>query len=446
MKKEENGKWEREWRIGYMAAAVIAALLCCLYVTAGAPDRRADTAHAGTVGTAVPSPLADAEAADETGADRLTLYAQSAVLMDADTGRVLYAKDAFTARPMASTTKIMTCILALEYGDPDDTVTVSSYAASQPKVHLGAPAGRRFRLGDLLYSLMLESHNDTAVMIAEHIGGSVGGFAELMNEKARMLGCTDTWFVTPNGLDGTSEGTDGAVRAHSTTARDLAAMMAYCVWQSPKREEFLKITGTQNYYFTDLEGKGSYSCCNHNALLNTDGGVISGKTGFTGGAGYCYVAALADGDRRYSLALLGCGWPPHKTYKWSDARKLFAYGTDHYEKTDVFREPELPVLLVNDGLPAGGDLATAAELTLTCNLREEEKSLPVLLKEGEKVEVSTELPDAVDAPVVQGMVVGQITYVLDGRVIRTDPVYAAQSVPKITVKWCMLHLLEHFLP
>ena len=97
----------------------------------------------------------------------LKLNAQSAVLMDADTGRVLYGKEEDIVRPMASTTKIMTCILALEYGDPEDEVTVSSYAAGQPRVHLGAPAGRRFRMGDLLYSLMLESHNDTAVMLAE---------------------------------------------------------------------------------------------------------------------------------------------------------------------------------------------------------------------------------------------------------------------------------------
>ena len=102
----------------------------------------------------------------------LNLNAQSAVLMDASTGRVLYGKEEDLIRPMASTTKIMTCILALERCDPDDEVVVSSYAASQPKVHLGAASGRRFRLGDILHSLMLESHNDSAVMVAEHVAGS----------------------------------------------------------------------------------------------------------------------------------------------------------------------------------------------------------------------------------------------------------------------------------
>ena len=124
------------------------------------------------------------------------LHAQSAVLLDADTGRVLYGKEEEQIRPMASTTKIMTCILALESGKLDEVVTVSENAAKQPKVHLGASSGQKFYLKDLLYSLMLESHNDTAVMIAEHIGGDVEGFAELMNQKARELGCEDTCFIT----------------------------------------------------------------------------------------------------------------------------------------------------------------------------------------------------------------------------------------------------------
>ena len=105
--------------------------------------------------------------------DPQNLYAKSAVLIDGDSGRVLYAKDADNAMPMASTTKIMTCILALEHGKPEDIVTVSEYAASMPEVSLGMRTGEQFYLEDLLYSLMLESHNDTAVAIAEHITGSV---------------------------------------------------------------------------------------------------------------------------------------------------------------------------------------------------------------------------------------------------------------------------------
>ena len=121
-----------------------------------------------------------------------SLYARSAVLMDADSGRVLFEKNGYEKMAMASTTKIMTCILALENGSVDAIVTASENAAKQPKVHLGMQTGERFYLRDLLYSLMLESHNDSAVAIAEHIGGSVEQFAAMMNGKAREIGCENT--------------------------------------------------------------------------------------------------------------------------------------------------------------------------------------------------------------------------------------------------------------
>lgn len=196
------------------------------------------------------------------------LYALSAVLMDGETGRVLYGKEAYKGRPNASTTKVMTCILALEMASGDDYVQVSRNAASQPQTHLGMREGQQFYLEDLLYSLMLKSHNDTAVAIAEHIGGSVEKFAVLMNEKAKVLGCKDTHFVTPNGLDAEDEG-----GIHHTTARDLALIMAYAI----KNETFVHITQTRDYTFSDISGKEHYSVHNTNAFLDMETGVISGK-------------------------------------------------------------------------------------------------------------------------------------------------------------------------
>ncbi len=142
---------------------------------------------------------------DTETTDPGNLYALSAVLMDGTSGRVLYGKNATEPRAMASTTKIMTCILILEQGNLEDIATASGYAASMPKVHLGAAEGETFYVKDLLYSLMLESHNDSAVILAEYLGGNVSGFAAKMNEKAREIGCTDTWFITPNGLDAQEE-------------------------------------------------------------------------------------------------------------------------------------------------------------------------------------------------------------------------------------------------
>ena len=161
----------------------------------------------------------------KTTIEESELYAQSAVLMDADSGRVLFGKNAEAILPMASTTKIMTCILALERGNMEDLAEVSDYAASMPKVKLHMQKGETFRLNDLLYSLMLESHNDSAVAIAEHIGGSVEGFADMMNQKAQEIGCKNTYFITPNGLDSQKEITSEEwtkTVMHSTTAVDLA--------------------------------------------------------------------------------------------------------------------------------------------------------------------------------------------------------------------------------
>ena len=165
-----------------------------------------------------------------------------------------------------------------------------------------------------------------------HISGSVESFADLMNRKAKSIGLHHTHFVTPNGLDGENEG-----GAHQTTAEDLAAIMKYCIWNSPKRDLFLEITETNEYQFSDLDGTSHYQCHNHNAFLQMMDGAISGKTGFTSKAGYCYVGALKRENRCYIVALLGCGWPNHKNYKWEDTRKLMEYGPVSYTHLDVYK-------------------------------------------------------------------------------------------------------------
>ena len=248
------------------------------------------------------------------------LYARSAVLMDADSGRILFEKEGNAVRPMASTTKIMTCILALEEGKTDSEVKVSEEACRQPQVRLGVRKGENYRLKDLLYSLMLESHNDSAVLVAENVAGSVQEFAVEMNKKAKEIGCKDTHFVTPNGLDGTDE-----KGAHRTTAEDLARIFRYCITESPKREQFLEITRKEMYSFQNIEQTRTFSCRNHNAFLKMMDGALSGKTGFTAKAGYCYIGALKSDNRTFIVVLLACGWPGNRSYKWKDTRKLMEY-------------------------------------------------------------------------------------------------------------------------
>lgn len=373
---------------------------------------------------------------------QLKLNARAAVLIDGETGRTLYGKEEEVPLPMASTTKIMTCILALEKGNVEDVVEVSAYAAGQPKVHLGAPAGRRFRMGDLLYSLMLESHNDTAVMLAEYLAGDVKSFADMMNEKAREIGCEKTWFITPNGLDARERDSDGNEKIHSTTAGDLAAIMRYCTWQSPKSREFLAITQTQNYYFTDTEGKGGYSCVNHNALFAMMEGLLSGKTGFTGGAGYSYVASLEDDGRKYVIALLGCGWPPHKTYKWSDAKALFGYGLKEYHREELKEPPKLERIVVADGIARDDRLGHEAWTEGEAIRGEAPK---ILIRDGEQVEVRAEIPDRLTAPVHKGETIGEFLYILEGIEIYREPVYAAREIRRIDVWWCLGQVASRYL-
>ena len=370
------------------------------------------------------------------------LYAGSAVLMDGDTGRVLYGKAEEEIRPMASTTKIMTCILALEMGDGQESVSFSSKAASQPEVHLGAKKGETFYLKDLLYSLMLESHNDTAVAVAEKIGGTVEEFCRWMNEKAREIGCENTCFLTPNGLDGAETKENGTKLVHSTTAADLAKIMAYCVWKSPKRNEFLEITRTRNYSFSNLENSRVYSCYNHNAYLEMDGDAISGKTGFTGGAGYCYVAAIESEGRHFTMALLGCGWPPHKTYKWSDMRKLAAYGREHFHKESLDQEIQLPGIPVTGGIADSGDPAETVSVPVMVSGTLMDSQ--VLLGDGEQVQVRKKLEKSLAAPVKKGQKVGEITYQIGDWVVERVPLAASMDISAYTYSWCFRRVVTDF--
>lgn len=275
----------------------------------------------------------DVAFAEEERKEPGQLYALSAALLDGENGRLLYGKEADTKRANASTTKIMTCILALENANPDDMVAVSEYAASMPNVQMHIEEGEYYRMEDLLYSLMLESHNDSAVAIAEHVGGSTEKFAAQMNQKAKEIGCKNTFFITPNGLDAKEKD-----NAHETTAEDLAKMMAYCVWESPKRDAFVKITETkQREVFVYQKKENEYIkggvksvCTNHNAYLEQNTNCISGKTGFTGDAGYCYVCAVESEGRKYTIALLGCGWPNNKSYKWKDCATLTSFLDKNY--------------------------------------------------------------------------------------------------------------------
>ena len=416
------GKWTRPTeKMERKRGASLIVQLCLgafLFFSAAVPGNYPYAEHSGS--QAGQPALESAAAQPET--DPLLLNSRAAVLLDGDTGRILYGKNETEVLPMASTTKIMTCILALENAGPDTEVLISDRAASMPEVKLHVRKGERYRLRDLLYSMMLESHNDSAAAIAEAVGGSVEDFADMMNRKAAELGCEDTYFLTPNGLDA-KERKSGKI--HSTTAADLARILRYGILFSPSKEEFLAITRAPSHTFSDLSGDRSFSCMNHNALLTSMAGAVCGKTGFTGKAGYCYVGAVKKGEKLLIAALLGCGWPPHKTYKWQDMRKLVTYGEENFEYQEIEKQGlgKSAVISVENGVMP--EVKIRIE-----NGSADEKTLRVLLGKDEKIRVRTKIAKAVDAPVKEGMPVGQRDYMIDGIILDSDPVVTDGKVDR----------------
>ena len=350
------------------------------------------------------------------------LYARSAVLMDADTGRILFGKNDNEVMPMASTTKIMTLLVTLEHADLDEIVEVSERAASMPDVQLHIREGERYRLQDLCYSLMLESHNDSAVAIAEHVGGTVEGFAAMMNQKAKHLGCYHTYFITPNGLDAEDEH-----GKHSTTARDLARIMRCCI----KNETFLSITREPSWTFTDMDGNRSFTVQNKNAFLQMMEGALTGKTGFTNEAGYCYVGALERGEKRLITVVLACGWPNHKTWKWMDTKALMNYGLEDYHKETVGSDRmALEPVSVMDGQKEKVEILTDAALE------------DILLKEDDEFTMEVLVPDILKAPVQAGELVGSVAYYINGQIVDLFPVYTASEVKKIDLEWRLRQVID----
>ena len=246
-------------------------------------------------------PALPAWAADKAA---ITISARSALIVDGQ-GKVLYERNANQRLPNASTTKVLTALVVIDNAALEDVVTVSQKAAKAPPSKLGFNAGERYTVLELLYALLLESANDSAVALAEHVAGSQERFAKLLNLKAKAIGASNTHFVTPNGLHAVG---------HYTTARDLAVIMRTAM-QSPI---FVAIAQTHT---VDLVWPGNHQAhrvTNHNKLLGTYATPVLGKTGFTNPAGRCYVGATQ--DSLLTVVMLGS----HNL--WRDARRLFDFG------------------------------------------------------------------------------------------------------------------------
>ncbi|MDD2401809.1 MAG: D-alanyl-D-alanine carboxypeptidase [Clostridia bacterium] len=235
------------------------------------------------------------------------ISATSGILLDAETGNILYNKDAFVSRSPASTTKILTSILAIECGNLNDIVTVSKEAASVGEASLNLNAFDRLTLNELLHGALIKSGNDACVAIAEHISLSEEEFVGLMNLKARTLGALNTTFCNTNGLPYTG---------HSTTAYDLAQITRYAL----KNSVFREIVKTKYYTMKWTEPKRSRYLKNTNKLLWSFPQATGVKTGTTINAGKCLVASAIKNNKELIVVIL------NSHDRFSDAKKLLEYG------------------------------------------------------------------------------------------------------------------------
>ena len=249
--------------------------------------------------------------------NELKINSRIAVAYDRTSGTVIWGKDENKKTAMASTTKIMTAIVAIENSNLTDIVEVSSKAAGTGGSRLKIKKKDKITLNDLLYGLMLVSGNDAAVAIAEHVGGSVEGFAELMNNKAKELGLQCTHFVTPHGLDNPE---------HYTTAVELAKIADYAL----KNETFSKIVGTKNHTIT-INGY-SKNLTNTNELLGVLNGVTGVKTGFTNNAGRCLVTSINRNGFNIITVVLQADTKKMRT---ADSVNLIEYIYKNYEPINL---------------------------------------------------------------------------------------------------------------
>lgn len=247
------------------------------------------------------------------------LTAKAALLMDAATGRILFQKDADLRLPPASTTKVMTAILAIESGRKlNETLTVSKDATRVPPTKLYLRPGQRVSIEELLYGIMLPSANDAAVVLAEGIGGSVERYTDLMTKKAQSLGATNSHFTNPHGLTAPD---------HYSTARDLATIFRYAMKIPLFREivhtKFSSVSSTAVVKKKIVPRR--ISVRNHNRLLWDYEGALGGKTGYTLAAQRCYVGAVQRDGVTLIVSILG------STNMWNDAKHLLEYGFDNYD-------------------------------------------------------------------------------------------------------------------
>lgn len=343
--------------------------------------------------------------------------AKGAVLLEADTNKILYSRNANAKLPMASTTKIMTAILAIENLDLDSVVTVDDRASGIQGSSMYLGKGEKISVRNLLYGLMLTSGNDAAVELSILVAGSPEKFAELMNKKAVEIGALNTNFVNPNGLP---------VANHYTTAYDLAIIASYAM----KNETFRKVVSTE-YIKIPWEGKAwDRVLKNKNKILWQYEGGNGIKTGYTDAAGRCLVSSAKRDGMQLICVVLNC------PDMFNDSMKILDYGFNNYERLKVYSTgQELGEVKVNEGT------SNLFKATASCDI-----IITIKKSDEDKIKTSVSLPSEIVAPVKNGQKIGSVKITLNDKTIaEEDVLYTGDEIYKTDYNYYLNNILSKYL-
>lgn len=328
--------------------------------------------------------------------------ADAAVVMDADTGMILYAKNLHQPRPIASTTKIMTALLAIECGDLQGMVTVSPRAAGVEGSSIYLRAGEKLTLEELLYGALMNSGNDACVAIAEHVAGREEIFVHWMNRKASLLGLKNTHFSNTNGLPH---------KEHLSSAYDLAVLTRHAL----NNPVFSRIVASRQHVISGPRGQRHLS--NTNQMLWSYKGANGVKTGTTSAAGHCLVSSACRDGRRLIAVVL------HSDNRYADSIKLLDYGFNNYKNVAAVRSWEaVAEITVWDGVKPVAPVGCARDVVVT-----------VPAKGPDVVEKIIVLNQGVKAPVKPGLVAGSLLIMVDGNPAAWEKMITLEQVDKLPV-------------
>ena len=358
-------------------------------------------------------------------AEELETNSRIALIYDRASGQILYEKNGKKQTPMASTTKIMTAIVVLENADLTETVTINAKAAGIGGSRLGLKKNDKITVNDLLYGLMLRSGNDAAVALAIHVGGSIEGFANMMNEKAKEMGLKHSHFVVPHGLD--NEG-------HFTTAYELAKMADYAL----KIDKFREIVSTK---LTTININGYPKAINNtNQLLGSISGVYGVKTGFTNGAGRCLVTACKRGELDIITVIIGADTTKIRT---ADTIKLIEYASKNYEVInikEIVEEKFEQWLNINEGrIYVNKGMREHVELYLE---EPEFENMAVMKHEKDNVDVEFSSIFYLEAPVAEDQVIGNMKVLVNGETIDVLNICNKEEIAKKGMMDYFMQMLE----